>query len=175
MIGKEKEILEYLNIPSIPKKKWDGEKSFKDGVAVTKTISGKEFYAVATFDKNVDKEPRIKHVFSVEPFRRVGDIFVVPSYMDEEVEKFDMDEDSKKAAQQIIDEARELEMRDVEKKEEEINKNEYFFENINTDEEGMAFIKAYNQKNKIKGKVPTTHDGIVMRLAVIYSDLKDKK
>ena len=57
MIQFEKEVLGYLNIPSVPLKKFDG-KSFKDGVAVVELRSGSEAYAVATFDEENDKEPR---------------------------------------------------------------------------------------------------------------------
>lgn len=176
MILKEKELLAYLNIPSIPKKKWDGIKSFKDGVAVITTISGRQYYAVATFDSEQMEQPKIKHVFSVEPFKSIGDIYVVPSYMDDDVDGFDMDDESKKRAEAILEEAHELEMRGVETEESVIleNKNEYFFDNITTDEEAMAFIKAYNKMNKIGGKVPTKHESIVLRLAVIYNDEQKK-
>ena len=34
MIEFEKEVIKYLNIPSIPKKEWDGKSSFSKGVAL---------------------------------------------------------------------------------------------------------------------------------------------
>lgn len=45
----------------------------------------------------------------------------------------------------------------------------------NSDEEAMAFIEAYNKKNKINARVPQKHDSILMRLAVIYADENKKK
>ena len=61
----EKEICQYLNIPSIPIKKWeDGKKGFKDGVAVTTLTSGVMAYAVATFDETIDDKPHIKKTFT---------------------------------------------------------------------------------------------------------------
>lgn len=168
MIRCEKEVIQYLNIPNIPKKKWDGE-SFKDGVAVVKLYSGDDAYAVATFDKEKDSEPRIKKVFVQEPFSEVGDIFVVPSYMNNNIDTFDLDEQSMKAAQELIDEANDLEMDGVEQTI-ETPENEYFFDNIHNDEEAIAFIKAYNSENKIKGGLPQKHETILMKLSVIWME-----
>ena len=36
----EKEILEYLNVPSIPKKLWDGVKPFKNACGVVESKNG---------------------------------------------------------------------------------------------------------------------------------------
>lgn len=170
MIKYEKEIIEWLNLPSIPKKKWDGKTGFRDGVAVIKHNMGEESYAVATFDSESDKEPRIKKVFGLEPYFEIGDIFVVPAYMNEDVESFDLDEESKKAAQRLIEEAHELEMEGVEEKKVELPKNEYFFDNIHNDEEAIAFIKSWNKSNRIKGRIPTDHETILMKLSVMWAD-----
>lgn len=173
MIKFESEILDWLNLPSIPKKKWDGKTSFKVGVAVIELQYGAQAYAVATFDSDSDSEPRVKKVFSLEQFIKVSEIFVVPSYMDEDIENMDLDEQSKQAAQRLLDEAHELENEGIEKKI-EMPKNEYFFDTIHNDEEAMAFIKLYNKANRIKGRVPRDHETIVMKLLVIWFNLQNK-
>lgn len=170
MIKYEKEIIEWLNLPSIPKKKWDGKTGFRDGVAVIKHNMGSESYAVATFEPERDEMPRIKKVFGLEPYFEIGDIFVVPAYMNEDVESFDLDDESKKAAQRLIEEAHELEMEGVEEKKVEMPKNEYFFDNIHNDEEAIAFIKSWNKSNRIKGRIPTDHETILMKLSVMWAD-----
>lgn len=170
MIRYEKEIIEYLNLPSLPKKKWDGKSGFRDGVAVLEHPLGGRSYAVATYDPESDTEPRIKKVFGMEPYFDVSDIFVVPSYMNEDVESFDLDDESKKAAQRLIEEAHELEMEGVEEKKVEMPKNEYFFDNIHDDAEAVAFIKAWNKSNRIKGRIPTDHETILMKLSVMWAD-----
>jgi hypothetical protein len=88
----------------------------------------------------------------------------------------DLDEQSKKKVKGLLDEAKELENEGVEddnalKK----PKNEYYFDHITNDDEAKAFIQSYNSRNRIKGRIPTTHDGLVMRLAVIYSDTLKKQ
>lgn len=165
----EKEICEYLRIPTIPKRKWDGKTSFKDGCAVIEHTDGSLSYAVATFDDELDNEPRVRKVFTLEMFNKVHDIFVVPEYMDTDVEEMDLDEESKEKAKLLVDEASELE---VQGKEEDFSDaNEYVFDNIHNDEEATAFIRAYNKKHKKKGGLPKTHEGIIMRLNVIYKDM----
>lgn len=178
MIYKEREVLDYLNIPSVPRKAWDGRSSFKDGVAVLKTDRDEEYYGVATFDAESDLKPRIKKVFSLVPFSSVGNIYVVPSYMDDDVASFDLaDEESRKAAERILEEAKEMEMEGVKREEFQIpEKNEYIFDFITNDEEGVAFIRQYNKQKGInKGRVPQQHDSIIMRLAAIYAEQHDKK
>ena len=177
VIKNEKEVLDYLHIPSIPLKKWNGKTSFKDGVAVIDLLSGSQAYAIATFDEENDANPRIKKTFSPEPFSNVGDIFVVPSYMNtqDDVKEFDMDEESKKAAENILKEAEELENEGVKEDKTEAPENEYCFDFIHNDAEAQAYIKSYNSKNRIKGKLPKTHEAIITRLAVIWADEQKKK
>ncbi len=173
----ENEVIEYLNIPSIPRKTWDKERrpSFKDGVAVVTLHGDRKAYAVVTFDAERDDRPHIKKVFGIEPFYGIEEIYVVPSYMDEDVEHMDLDEQSKVAAQRVLEEAHELEMEGVEEPKIQLPNNEYFFDNVHSDEEAIAFIKSYNRANKIKGRVPTDHETIVMKLSVIYSDMQKGK
>ena len=170
MIQFEKEVLGYLNIPSIPLKKFDG-KSFKDGVAVVELRSGYEAYAVATFDEENDKEPRIKKIFGLEPFIGIKEIFVVPSYMDtSDIQHADLDNESKKAAERLAAEANELENEGVEEPKTELPENEYFFDHIHSDEEAAAFIQARNKQQKIKSRVPKSHDALVARLGVLWAE-----
>lgn len=176
MIEFEKTICEYLHLPSIPKKTWDGKASFDKGVAVVGMHNEREAYAVAKYDAEKDTKPRIVKVFSQEPFREVKTIFVVPNYManEEDVKTMDLDEGSKKKAEEILKEATEIENEGTEEKVEE-STNEYYFDNITNDDEAKAFIKSYNERNRIKrGRIPSTHEGLVMRLAVIWSEINKK-
>lgn len=171
MILYEQEICEYLNIPSIPKKKWDGNKSFLSGVAEVKLMGGAIAYAVASFDADNDRCPKIKKVFTLEQYVEVGDIFIVPSYMDTDVENMDLDENSKESARLLVDEANDAILESIDETT-QAEQNEYFFDNIHNDDEAKAFIRAYNKRNgkKTFGRTPNTHEGIIMRLSVIYSE-----
>jgi len=173
MIQFEQEVIKALGLPSIPKKEWDGKSSFDKGVAVLKMRDEREAYGVCSFDAQEDKSPRIVKVFGIEPFIGVDKVFVVPSYMtsEEEIKDMDLDEQSKKKVKQVLMEANELENENVSDNDELTKpKNEYYFENITNDEEARAFIQAHNSRNRIKGRIPSTHEGLVMRLAVIYSE-----
>ena len=95
MVQYENEICQYLGIPSIPKRKWDGKQSFLRGCATIVHDDGSKSYAVATFDNEQHNEPRILKVFSLERYVDVHEIFVVPPYMDTNVDDMDLDEESK--------------------------------------------------------------------------------
>lgn len=168
----EREVCEHLGIPSIPKRVWDGKSSFRDGVAVVELCDGSEAYAVATFDADSDTSPTVKKVFTLERFLGVREVYVVPPYMDGDVQSFDLSDEDKRKAQAILDEAKELEMEGVEQPAPDMPENEYFFDSVHSDEEAMAFIKAYNRANRIRGRVPTGHEEIVMKLSVMYADLQ---
>ena len=167
-------VCKALNIPSIPKKEWDGKKSFKRGVAILDMADERRSYAVATFNSEKDITPRIVKVFTLEQFKGISKIFVIPDYMDDDVDNMDLDDASKRAAKSLLEEAKELENEGVDTNQ-ELPENEYFFDHIHNDDEAMAFIKDYNKRNRIKGRVPTNHDKIVMRLSVIYSETNSKK
>lgn len=177
MVQYEKEILLHLNIPSIPKKKWDGKSSFWRGVAVIETQDGSTAYAVATFNAESDEAPRITKVFSVGAFVSYGDIFIVPNYMNDNVDTFDLPDDkSKQAAQSLIEEAKEMEMEGVDEPQTEIPEHEYFFPFITNDEEAQAYIRNYNrERGRRKGAIPSTHESIVLKLAAIYAEQQNKK
>jgi len=178
MIEFEKEVVSYLNIPNIPKKEWNGKDSFQDGVAVLNLSSGQQAYAVCTFDKETDKTPRIKKVFGIEPFSDIENIFIVPSYMDNDTSEVDLDAESKKRAEQLAAEAKELENDGVvDEAIEKANKlPEWIFDEIHNKEEAMAWLKNYNIRNGIrKGKIPTNEETIKMRLYNIYMSNKKRK
>ena len=52
--------------------------------------------------------------------------------------------------------------------------NEWVFDEIHNKEEAMAWIKSYNQRNKIRGHIPENEETIKMRLLAIRSDLNKK-
>ena len=169
MISFEKEVCSYLNIPSLPKKEWDGKSSFKNAVATIKLGGSRLAYAVASYDEAKDDAPRVVKSFMTEPFYGIDKIFVVPSYMDTDVDNMDLDEQSKKAAEDLKKEADELEKQGADENM-EVPKNEYCFDHIHNDEEAIAFIEAYNRENNIKGAIPKKHESIIARLTVIYAE-----
>lgn len=171
MIKYEQDTISLLDIPNIPKKEWDGQSSFQKGVAILEMLHGDECYAIASFNAETDKSPRIIKVFDNDPFKGIKAIFVVPDYMPtfDEIQDFDMDDNSKDAAAAILKEANDAERNDADTTLPDQG-NEYLFDFIHNDDEARAFIASYNNKNRIKGRVPTTHDGIITRLSVIYHD-----
>lgn len=177
MIQFENEVCKLLGLPSIPLKEWDGKSSFKDGVAVTNLACDYKAYAVCTFDADTDKEPRVKKTFANEPFYGIDKVFVVPSYMDLDTKKADLDEESKEAAERLANEAAEIEQNAAEdstmKEMEELS--EWVFPEIHNAEEAQAYLRAYNIANKIKGKVPTNAETLKMRLMNIYYSQKKNK
>lgn len=171
----EQQVCTKLNIPSIPKREWDCKSSFKFGVAVVGLDGDRQAYAIATFDNKKDSEPRIIKVFTLEQFNSISKVFIVPDYMDDDVDKMDLDDESKRAAKALLEEAAELENEGSDDETAPMPENEYFFDHIHNDDEAAAFIKDFNKRNRIKGRVPTSHDGLVMRLSVIYSETQNKK
>ncbi len=181
MIQNEIDIIQYMNLPSIPRKVWDGRASFKDGVAIVSLYGNEEAYAVATYDAEHDAQPRIKKTFALSPFSGIAKdeegrlrIYPVPSYMDDDVAHFDLDEKSMAAAQSLIDEAHELETEGT-NAEVPLPDNEYFFAHIHNDDEARAFIKSYNKTNRVKGRVPIDHETIVMKLSVMWAEVNKKQ
>jgi hypothetical protein len=177
MIEFEKEVIDYLNLPSLPKREWDGKSTFQDGVAIVNLSLGRQAYAVCTFNNDTDKTPRIKKVFGVEPFSGIDKVFVVPLYMDNDTTDADLDNESKKRAEQLAAEAQELENQGT--TEEAIEKAdklpEFIFDEIHNRDEAIAWLKQYNIRNGIKkGKVPTNEETIKMRLYNIYMSQKNR-
>lgn len=177
MIEFEKEVIAYLNIPSIPRKEWNQTDSFQCGVAVINLSLGRQAYAVCSFDKETDKEPRITKVFGVEPFSGIDKVFVVPAYMDNNTTDVDLDAESKKRAEQLAAEASELENQGTtDEAIENANKlPEWIFPEIQNIEQAQAYLKEYNRINGIKkGKVPTNSETIKLRLYNIYMSNKKR-
>ena len=177
MIYFEKEVIGYLNLPNIPKKQWDGKSSFVDGVAVVRLAQDKKAYAVCTYDNERDNAPRIKKYFGQESFEGIEDIFVVPSYMDVELKDADLDAESIKKARLLSNEALELESEGV-GSETPASESlpEWIFPEINNKEEAQAWLRRYNQSNKIKkGKVPSNEETLKLRLYSIYMEMQKKQ
>lgn len=180
MIKFEKEVCEYLQIPNIPKKEWNEEDSFKKGVAIVRLAVSGVGYAVCTYDKDDDIEPRIVKSFASEPFYEIEKIFVVPNYMntsEKDIKEMDLDEESKEKALQIVQEAKELTQQSEQDKEMEEMQNlpEWVFDEIHNIEEARAWLQNYNNRNhNKKGKIPTNEETIKMRLLNIYSQMKNK-
>lgn len=174
MINNEKEVVAWLNLPSIPKKKWDGKSSFLDGVAVLEYADGGLGYAIATFDAQNDPEPRIKKVFGMRQYVGIQDIYVVPSYMDENIDDMDLDERSKAKAKEVLDEAKELEEEGTKEENPMSQLPEWIFPEINSKQEAEAWLRNFQSRNKQKGRIPTTDENIKLRLFAIYSELNRK-
>ena len=177
MIAFEKEIVAYLNLPSIPKKEWDGKSSFQKGVALLSLRGEREAYAVASFDAEVDKTPNIVKVFGIEPFMNIKKVFVVPTYMttEEEIGDMDLDEQSKKKVQQVLDEAKEIENEGTKEENPMANLPEWIFPEIENKEQAVAWLRNFQSRNKQKGRIPTTEENIKLRLFSIYSELQKKQ
>lgn len=174
----KQEILSHLELPSIPsdKYKWDGKTSFKFGIAITTLAMERKAYAVCTFDSEKDDAPRVTKTFAQEPFYEIGDIYVVPSFMDMDVDNMDLDEESKRAAERLAQEAKELsETKEDEELMQEIHGlPEWVFPNIHNVEEARAFIQSWNASNKIKGKIPKNEETLKLRLLTIYQEQNKK-
>ena len=168
----ENEVCKELKLPSIPKREWDGETPFDKGVGIVKMAFDEKAYAIVRFDVEKEQKPNVVKVFSTAPFYEIEKVFVVPSYMETDVEDADLDEESKKKAEELANQATEIENEDNDNKIVDNQKNPYFFDHIHNDDEAIAFIESYNKENKIGGRVPKAHETILMRLSVIYADLK---
>jgi hypothetical protein len=165
----ENEICKELGLPAIPKKELDGKSPFDKGVGIVKTTLGDKAYAVVRFDTEKEQQPNVVKVFSSTPFIDIEKVFIVPSYMETDVEDADLDEESKKRVKEMSKEAKEIENEGVTETI-EMPDNEYFFDHIHDDNEARAFIEAYNKRNKIKGVIPKIHDSLIMRLGVIWDE-----
>ena len=175
----EKELLAYLNLPSIPLKEWkEGDMPFEKGVAVVENYGERLAYAVCKFDPNDGvKQPRVVKTFGTEPFTKIVKVFVVPNYMSniEDVKDMDLDEQSKKKAEQMLKEAHELETEGTKEENPMENLPEWIFPEINSKEEAVAWLKNFQSRNKQKGRIPTTEENIKLRLFSIYSELQKKQ
>lgn len=178
MIIYKDEVLNYLNIPSIPLKEWNGKDSFESGVAVVNMYGGVQGYAVCSFDDECDTTPRITKVFGIERFDSIEKVYVVPFYMDNNIADADLDSESKRRAEMLAAEVDALEKEGtVDESIENANKlPEWIFPEIGNKEQAIAYLKEYNRMNGIKkGKIPSNEETIKMRLYNIYmSNIKRK-
>lgn len=177
MISFEREVIAHYKLPSIPKKEWDGKSSFQDGVAVINLIDDTQAYAACRFNKDEDNAPRIIKTFGFTPFKEIAKVFVVPSYMDNNVEDADLDKESKKRAEELAKEARELEGSEKEESAEDVMEKlpEWIFDHIHSKEQAIAYIRNYRKTNGIKkGDIPTTDENIKLCLYSIYSELQKR-
>ena len=175
MVRFKQDVCNYLRLPDIPKKKWDGKTSFEYGVGVAITKNEEQCYVVVSFDADEDKEPRIKKVFGYDIIKSINEVFVVPAYMnDENVEQMDLDEESKKRALEVAKEAREIENEGVAEIV-ETPQSEWFFDEIHDRQEAEAWLKEYNRVNRIKGGIPKKEETLKMRLGVIWTERNNKQ
>lgn len=165
----EKEILEYLNVPSIPKKLWDGVKPFKNACGVVESKNGILCYAVFGFSEKANAA-FVKKVFGEEPIIKIKEIYPVPDYMDmQDIEKWDLDEESKNAAKNLADEALEIESEKVENDE---PLNEWIFDEIHNIDEARAFVASYRKRKKMRGKPIKDEESLKNFLYVIWKNQK---
>lgn len=175
MILFEKEVCAQLRIPSIPKREWDGKSSFQTAVAVVTLRTGYDAFAVATFNKDIDKIPRIIKVFSDEPFSIIRKLFIVPEYMNvNDIDSLDLDDASKANAATLAQEAEAIEAEGTDEENEYKNLPEWVFPEITNKDEAIAWLSAYRKENKIRGKMPKNEDTIKSCLLSAYSQLKKR-
>lgn len=166
----EKEILEYLNIPSIPQKKWDG-KPFKNACGIVHLKGKNTAFAVFGFSDS-SNAPYIKKVFGEEPIINIGEIYPIPDYMDMQgIENWDVPDESKDAAQNLANEAIEME-KSQQNEEDEFLSNEWFFDEIHNIDEARAWVANYRKKKRMRGKPIKDEESLKNFLYVIYKNKK---
>ena len=176
MVLFENEVCRFLGIPSIPKREWNKKSSFKKGVAIVRLMDDTLSCTVCTFDSETDSKPRVCKTFSSVPVAEIEHIYVVPDYMDLDTDNADLDDESAAAAERLAQEARELSSEmETEKEMDKMSQlPEWIFDEVHNLEEAQAYLKNYNIRNKIKGKVPSNPETIKMRLLNIYYSRKEK-
>lgn len=163
-IGLEKEVMEHLKLPKCPKNEWDGKEEFAFGVAVLHRIIGTEEYAICTFNPKKHDKPVVIKDFGNSAFDKILRIYPVPAYLDEDVDAFDLDEESKEAVKEVIDD-KNATISEGEKVEEEPI-NEWGYDFIHDKEEAIAYLKTL----KLKGKIPEKEDAIKMKLQLLAKE-----
>ncbi|MBO7732475.1 MAG: hypothetical protein J6S67_07975 [Methanobrevibacter sp.] len=156
-------------MPSVPKKKWDGVKPFKNACGIIESKNGILCYAVFGFSEKANSA-FVKKVFGEEPILKIHEIYPVPDYMDmQDIEKWDLDEDSKKAAKNLANEALEIEGEDV-KNDEPLN--EWIFDEIHNIDEARAFVASYRKRKKMRGKPIKDEESLKNFLYVMWKNQK---
>lgn len=163
-----KEVLLNLQIPSIPKKEWNGKSEFNKGVALVLRMSGVENYAICRFNKEMDEKPRVVKDFSVESFVKILACYPIPDYAESDLENMQFDnEESKEAMQELLEEKEEEVMKGVNKDEEKLP--EWIFPFIKNQAEAVAYLKSKKVRNAHSLK---DAEAIKAKLYVIYMDEK---
>jgi hypothetical protein len=93
----------------------------------------------------------------------------------EDVKDMDLDEQSKKKAEQMLKEAHELEIEGTKEENQMENLPEWIFPEIENKEQAVAWLRNFQSRNKQKGRIPTTDENIKLRLFSIYSELQKKQ
>lgn len=172
MLDSKKLVCKSLGIPDIPKKKWDGESSFDKAVCSLECIDMSICYGICSYDKEVDDTVKINQVFFSYPFVKIVDIFPLPSYMDDNIDEMEFDdEESHNAISQLLDEKAEIINQGLEA--EPIEEYEWGFPFIANKEQAIAYMKELNKNDKKKGAVPTKDEVLKAALRVRYN--MDKK
>jgi hypothetical protein len=162
-----KECLIYLQIPSLPKKEWDGESEFNKGIGLVERISKKQDYVICRYIPEKDMCVRVIKDFSGEPFLKVLECYPMPDYADVEIDSMQLDEQSKAAMEMLIEERNEKISEDVQDEDEKLP--DWIFPFINNKEEAVAYLKSQGVKVPAALK---SEDKIKAKLYVLYQDKK---
>lgn len=166
-----KQVLLTLQIPSLPKRTWDGESEFNKGICLVRRMSGRENYAICRFNKDLDERPKVIQDFSLETFVEVLTCYPIPDYAETDIENMQFDsEDSKEAMQELLEEKEEEVMKGVNKEEEVLP--EWIYPFIKTQAEAIAYLKSKKVRNAHSLK---DADAIKAKLYVMYMDEKENK
>lgn len=162
------QVLQTLQIPSLPKKVWNGEAEFNKGVCLVRRISGMENYAICRFNKELDEQPCVVKDFSQETFMEILTCYPIPDYAENDIENMQFDnEESKEAMQELLEEKEEEVMKGVNKAEEKLP--EWIFPFIKSQAEAVAYLKSKKVRNAHSLK---DAEAIKAKLYVIYMDEK---
>lgn len=167
----EKEVCRYLNIPSIPNKeknKWNGKSSFKRGVALVKRMTSEEDYVCCTYNSETDEDVRVIKDFGRGIFTEIIEVYPIPAYMDDNIGEMDLDEDSKEAVQELIQEKKEM-IGEGLKEEESLPEWGYDF--IHDKQEAIAFLRTKQKK----GKISDNEEVLKMKLKVMRQEENNKQ
>lgn len=164
-----KECLVYLQIPSLPKKTWDGESEFNKGIALVERISKKQDYVICRYLPEKDMNVRVTKDFSGEPFIKVIECYPMPDYADVEIETMQLDEKSKEAMEALIEERNEKVNEDVPEEDDKLP--DWIFPFINNAAEAIAYLKSQGVKVSAALK---SEEKIKAKLYVLYQDKKGK-
>lgn len=168
MIKNEKQVIDFIKCP-IPKKQWDKKSSFTTGVALVKRITGEVDYAVCSFNSEIDENIKIIKDFGLVPFVEIVNVFPIPEYMEDNISDMDLDEGSKEAMEQLLQEKQDVVDKDVKK--EKVVTYEWGYDFIQNKQEAIAFLKT----KQIKGRIPVNEDVLKAKLREMYHSQQKKK